>query len=305
MTPGTTRILSDLGMLLGPTTLVALFCAAIGVDPQRTSIYSLAALMFVACCYYRAWISATVPSALVLATSVGLGTIFFMNYGNILLKDTGLIRRFVESSDIQAELGSEIGRATQEIWLFGTNFHISTVDRRPALLEKLQSGVHVRYLILNPAVPNLDVVAADFGQSVDELRQECLKGLRNVLELKQQWEAVRSRSRKPGQLEIKLYDRTPSARMYVFDPRVPSGHSIYVPYMHGFNSPNLPGYLFENTQNGVAQAYFGGLLKLWSVSKPIEDVLAATPALIAAMSQPSGPLTLTPVNTSSPPSRVR
>lgn len=283
MKSGISRILGDLGTLLGPTTLVALFCAALGVDSQRTAIYSIATVSFIACCYYRSWLSARIPSALVLATVVGLGTIFFFNYGNILLKDTGLIRRFVESSDVQAELGHEIARAQQEIWLFGTNFHISAVDRRPALLQKLQAGVKIRYLILNPAVSNLDVVAADFNQSVEELRAECLKGLRDVVELKRQWESAIHNTARPGELEIRLYNRTPSARMYVFDPAVPSGHSIYIPYMHGFNSPNLPGYLFENTANGVATAYFGGLRKMWNASTPVDAVLASTPALVAAL----------------------
>jgi hypothetical protein len=279
MNDRTKHVLSDLGMLLTPTTLVALFCTSIGVDAQRTAIYSLAAVVFVACCYYRTWISASIPSALVLAFTVGLGTIFFANYGNILLKDTGLIRRYVQSSELQAELGREIARARQEIWLFGTNFHISTVDQRPALLSGLKNGIKIRYLILNPAVPNLDVIAADFGQSPGELREECLKGLNDILELRRQWELAAPSTATPGELEIRLYERTPSARMYVFDPLHPAGHSIYVPYMHGFNSPNLPGYLFENSPSGVAASYFGGLRKLWNDSRTVESVLAAQPGL--------------------------
>jgi hypothetical protein len=278
------RLLHDLGILVTPTTLVALFCAAIGVDPQRTAIYSIASVLFVACCYYRSWISANVPSALVLAVAVGLGTIFVVNYGDILLKDTGLIRRYPESSAVLGDLGAEIRRANHEIWFFGTNFHVSAVDQRPLVLEKLKQGVRVRYLFLNPTVPNLQLIADDFGQPLEELRQECLKGLRDVLELQKRWQLAGS----PGELQIRVYDRTPSARMYVFDPDSPTGHSIYVPYMHGFNSPNLPAYLFENTETGVARAYLAGLTRMWNTATPVESMLqkipefAATPAVANA-----------------------
>jgi len=152
MNDKTRRLLADLGTLLTPTTLVAVFCQAVDIDSQRTAIYSLAAVVFVACCYYRNWISTKLPSALVLAVGSGLAVIFFANYDNILLKDTGLIKRYHESAELQADLGRYITNARHEIWMLGTNFHTSAVERRPALLERLKAGVKVITMKARPPI---------------------------------------------------------------------------------------------------------------------------------------------------------
>lgn len=273
----TKTILNELGVLLVPTALVTLFCQLLKIDDQATAGYSICAVLFLTCCVHRGWINARVPSSLILAVLIGFGTIFFFNYRNILLKDTGLLVRYRQSADFQADVGRQIASARKEIWFFGTNFHISAVERRPILLERLRSGVNIRYLILNPFIPHLEQVARDFGQSKRELEVECLKGMNDLIELRRRWDAERGRS--AAALEIRLFDTTPRARLYVFDPDDPAGRTMFVPYLNRVNSPNLPGYLLENSETGVFRSYFDALRIMWNESTPLDTLLAAHPDL--------------------------
>jgi hypothetical protein len=269
----TKRLIHELGTLLVPAGAVGLFCQVMGIDAQRTAAYSIASILFVTCCLHRGWINTKIPSALVLAVTVGLGTIFFFNFQNLLLKDTGLIKRFRESSDFQAEVGSQIAASNDEIWFFGTNFHISAVDRRPLLLKRLMAGVKVRYLVVDPFVPNMAQIAKDFDQSRDELADECTKGLKEILELRQQW----TKNKGLGELDVRFFDTTPRARLYVFDPNRPSGRSMFVPYINRVNSPALPGYLLENSPTGVFGSYFSGIRTLWNEATKLDEFLAHHP----------------------------
>lgn len=271
----TKKILNEVGLLLVPAGAVGLFCQVLSVDAQRTAVYSFTAVLFVLCCLHRSWINTWVPSALVLAVFIGFGAIFFFNYENILLKDTGLIRRFQESADFQAELGTQISAANEEIWFFGTNFHISAVERRPRLLKQLRAGVRVRYLIVDPFTTNMPRLAKDFDQTEREFADECMKGLSDVLELRRLWLQDKLR----GELEVRFFESTPRARVYVFDPSRPAGRTLFVPYMNRVNSPSLPGFLLDNSAKGVFGSYFGGITTLWNESKTLEPFFTEHPEL--------------------------
>jgi hypothetical protein len=270
-------VLNELGILLIPPGIVSLFCQLLDISTQKTAAYSLTAMLLIVCCLHRSWINSKIPSAFLLASMLGLAAVFFLNYQNILLKDTGLIKRFKLSSDFQGELGIQIENADDEIWLFGTNFHISSVDRRKALLDKLSKGVKVRFLILDPFVAQINQIANDFDQPVSELKDECVKGLKNILELKKEWEETSAASSHPGELEVRFFATTPRARMYVFDPGKSSGRTLFVPYMNQINSPDLPGYLLENTSSGVFSSYFSGVQKLWQKSQLLDAFLKTHP----------------------------
>jgi hypothetical protein len=269
------KILRECGVLLIPAGVVSLFCQLIGVGPQKTAAYSIETILLIVCCLNRKWINTKVPSALVLSLFFGLAGIFYINYQTILFKDTGLIKRYKHSADFQGDIGHEIERADQEIWFFAANFHISTFDRRQALLDRLQHGVHIRYLILDPFALNIDRIAEDFGSSPDTLKKECMDGIHNLIELKCQWDSLSKSCVHSGELEIKFFKTTPRARLYVFDPRKTSGHTLFVPYINNMNSQFLPAYLLENIQSGVFPAYFEGVQKIWTDSTNTFDKFLA------------------------------
>jgi hypothetical protein len=264
-------VLAELAILFIPTVVVTLFCQVMDISSQKTAVYSLITIALIACCLYRNWINKHVSSALTVALLFLLSAIFFFNYQNILLKDTGLIKRYKHSADFQAEVGTLIQGARHEIWFFGTDFHISAIDRKDLILERLKSGVKVNYLILNPFAQHIDQIAKDFGSSVNLLQEECRNGIVDLVELNKEWEKVAPTVSHPGDLEIRFFDSTPHARIYVFDPDKTDGRTLYVPYMNRVSSPDLPAYLLANTESGVYSSYFGGIKKLWLGSQPLSS----------------------------------
>jgi hypothetical protein len=259
--------LSALGTIGTPTGVVAIFCKILAVSDTTTAFTSLATMSIVAICLYREAINAHVPAALLLGLLAGLSAIFALNYRNILLKDTGLIRYYKVSNAFLSDMPAEIEHVTFDLLFFGTNFHISTGDARAQLLKKLSTGVRVRYLIFDVYSPFCDRVAKDFDQSPIQFRTECLSGLQSLVALRTAWQAVSSKSPHPGDLEIRFYNITPRARIYFFDPGRPEGRSYFVPYVNNINSPELPGFLLQNVDTGVYGDYLSGIEKLWQQSK--------------------------------------
>src|SRR5436305_33292 len=80
------RVLEDTTVLLTTAGLITLFCQVIDVNAQKTAAYSLSATLLATCCLYKKWINKSIPSALVVGLLLGLATVFFFNYQDILLK---------------------------------------------------------------------------------------------------------------------------------------------------------------------------------------------------------------------------
>jgi hypothetical protein len=265
-----TRVLSQLGAILAPAGLVALFCQAIDVSSQNTAAFSLLTVAVVTLLLFRHAINRTLPSTFALGLLVALGFVFFFSYKNILLKNTGLIRFFHQSNDYLGSIEEPINHARHDIWFFGTNFYISAGDRRTALLNALRRGVNVHYLIFNPNSSEFPRLARDFAQSEAELKAECAKGLISINELARAWHSIAPQSQTPGELQVRVYDVTPRGRMYVFDPGNDEGRTFLVPYVNNVNSAELPGFLLENIEAGVYKAYFTGVVKLWRSSTVLQ-----------------------------------
>jgi Domain of unknown function (DUF5919) len=266
-------ILTQIGMILAPTGLIALFCQILDASNRTTGASSLAAVFLTSICIYRRFINRYVPSSLLTGLLVALSALFFFNYQNILLKDTGLIKWYRHSNEFLAEIDPLIMQSHHEVWFFGTNFNISAGERRDALLRKLSSGVNIKYLIFDPKSSHLDDFALDFGQSPGELRSECEKGLESIVELQRQWQRLSATVPRPGELEVRVFAAPPHARFYIFDPERTDGKSLFVPYVNHVNSPNVPAYLLQNVPSGVFQQYFDGIRKLWTSSESLEQHL--------------------------------
>lgn len=270
-------ILAQLGLILTPAGLIAIFCQVLDVSAQAIAAGSLASAVLTTICIYRKFINRKVPSALLTALLVGLLTVFFFNYHNILLKDTGLIKYYRHANDFLPQLDQQLGKAQQEVWFVGTDFNISAGARREAILEELGKGVSVKYLIFDPHDPRLSELAQDFNQSPNELKAECEKGIQSILELRKAWSDASKTSPRAGDLQVRIFNVHPHARFYFFDPLRPQGTTFFIPYVHMVDSPDAPGYLLENIDKGVAQAYFGGIQKEWKASTPLETYLASHP----------------------------
>lgn len=141
------------------------------------------------------------------------------------------------------------------------------------MLRRLASGVKVRFLVFDPHSSHLGDLAADFDQSPAELQSECEKGLNDLLELQKRWQLASGQSQTPGELDVRVFNTPPHARMYVFDPQRSQGRTLFIPYVSKIDSGAAPGYLLQNVQTGVFVQYFGALQKLWSSSETLEQHL--------------------------------
>jgi hypothetical protein len=263
------RVLAHVSALLAPAGLVALFCQVMEVSPQNTAAFSLITISTVALLLYRRQLSRRVPSPVVLGFMLMLASVFYFSYKNILFKDTGLIRFYRHSNDYLGELNGPIRAAKHDIWFFGTNFYITSRDRKEALIGALTRGVNVHYLIFDPDSAEMARLARDFGQSEESLRRECALGLANLTDLARAWNEVSAQTDTPGDLQVRVFEVTPRGRVYVFDPGDDRGTTFLVPYVNNVNSSELPGFLLENIDRGVYRSYFAGVMRLWKASKPL------------------------------------
>ena len=266
-------LLAQIGLILAPAGLIALFCQVLDASNRTTGATSLAAVFLTSICIYRRPINRYVPSSILTGLLVALSAVFFFNYQNILLKDTGLIKWYRASNQYLAQIDLDIANSQQEIWFVGTDFNISAGEQRDSLLKVLSKGINVHYLIFDPKSGHLDDLAADFNQTPDELRSECEKGLASIVELQREWQNRSLTATRPGELRVKIFDTHPHARFYVFDPGRVEGKTFFVPYINDVNSPNAPGFLLQNVPKGVFHQYFGGIQKLWETAETLDQHL--------------------------------
>lgn len=273
-------ILTQLGLIVTPAGIIALFCQVLDASSRTTGATSLAAVFLASICVYRRFINRYVPASLLTALLVGLAAVFFFNYQNILLKDTGLIKYYQHSNEFLAQIDGPIAQAREEIWFLGTNFNVSAGEHRNLLLKKLADGIKIRYLILDPHSTHLGELAPDFDQSPAELRAECEKGLQSILQLRKEWQDRSKATPRPGELAVKIFERTPHARFYIFDPGRTEGNTFFVPYINTANSPEVPGFLLANIDGGVFRSYYDSVRKLWNQSADLESYLHNHPEVI-------------------------
>ena len=158
-------------------------------------------------------------------------------------------------------ISKEISKSKREIWFFGSNFYISAREQRKLLISKLQDGIDINYLVLDPESNQLPAVARAFDRNEDEFKEECLRSLNSLQELMKDYETINNQSK--GKLTIRIYNTTPRARTYFFDPNSNEGVTYYVPYMNRVRSRELPGFLLKNSDKNFHNVYFEGIENLW------------------------------------------
>jgi hypothetical protein len=275
--PTLVGILTQLGLIITPAAIIAFFCQILDASSRTTGAASLATVLLASICVYRRALNRSVPASLLMALLIGLAAVFFFNYQNILLKDTGLIEYYPHSNDFLGSIDGPIRQAQEDIWFYGTDFSISAGDRRNLLLDKLASGLRLNYLIFDPRSSHLEDLASDFDQSPAELRAECEKGLESLLQLRKEWQDRSKSSHSPGEVNVRIFETHPHARFYVFDSGRTHGRTFFVPYVNGVNSPDVPGFLLANVKNGVFRAYFSSILKMWGESTDLSVYIQQHP----------------------------
>ncbi len=263
----TNRIIIVIGKITAPTGIIGASSAIFTSNSETISVISVATMLIMLIILYHKQINQKVPSSIMIGIILSLGIIFYFGYENILIKDTGLKKYWKQSRSIGQTVGELIELSKEEIFFYGTNFHITITDNENQLLKRLENGVNIKCLVFNPESPFLDAAAKNAGQPKEQFYSECRSGIESLKTLERKWDLIQKNINSTGNLEIRLYDELPTVRAYIFDPKNSGSECIFIPYVHTINSPALPAFQFKNQKTGVFQDYYTPLLLLWQKAK--------------------------------------
>jgi len=174
--------------------------------------------------------------------------------------DPGLIGCYTQSNEAQAAIGRRIAASRSRIFLMATNFYWTPLLNITEFQNKIDRGVNVRFMVLNPLTTILPHVARSIAMPEEDLRAENKLGLKTIIQLQMYADSRRRESASAGEVEIRLFDSPSRGRNYVFDG--PEGESFFVPYAcHGPTRP-LPVYHCTN-RGQIAQRNISGMEELW------------------------------------------
>ncbi len=141
----------------------------------------------------------------------------------------------------------------------GTSFYISADTYRDHIKRRLQDGVDIHFLVLDPESGNLERVAAMLNTSSKELADQCRSGIRTFAAIQKEVESAKY----SGRLEIRMANEELYSRIHFFDPGADDGITYYVPQVNRLNSELLPGFLVKNGVAKFHSIYFSGIRRLW------------------------------------------
>jgi hypothetical protein len=155
-----------------------------------------------------------------------------------------------------------VGEARHEITLYGMDLRVTIPVIYDLLQERLQAGVRVRFLLLNPDGRWPKVLAHVIGDEETGLRDECRASLRKLTALSKQLGET-------PLLEIAMFDGPIFGRMYGTDINHSGGKLFYFPYVDGAVPTRLPGYIWPHRQEGPYQFYAAGLRQSWDTLRTL------------------------------------
>jgi hypothetical protein len=182
------------------------------------------------------------------------------------IKGIGILRYWQRANDFLPYIREAMAKASSEIWISGASFYLSVPDNEDLLIDRAKHGVKIHYLILDPYGNNLDAVAMTFSQSPDELRQEVLTTIRALNRIREKLSPSEREN-----FQVRLFNESPRARFYIFDPADPNSNTFFVPHVNSINSPALPGFLLSNVPFGLAQIYIASVKDFWNSAQPISS----------------------------------
>lgn len=183
------------------------------------------------------------------------------------IRKLGIVRYWEQANDFLPEIRSSLKNAKVEVMISGASFYLSVPANEDLLLAKANEGVRIRYLILDPNGRSLATVARSFNQSEAELKQECevtVTGLRRIIS--------RLRPETRQNFQVRLFDESPRARFYIFDPDDHESVTYFVPHVNAVNSPQLPGFQLKNSPFGLAQLYIPSVMEFWEHALPLPEL---------------------------------
>lgn len=264
------KILEEIGIILGATGLVPLILSPFGIHTFIISVISAFLFFVILTMYHQDFLNSSVKSG---ALIIGVLLIFAIT--SILIHEFYIISpfklKFEKSNDfLSLEIGNKIKSSKREIWFFGQSFHISAGDRREELINRLEHGVNVRYLVIDPRNKKVvNLIAEDYNSTYQATLNELKSSLSHLVNL--QKKLKESNSLLKGDIEIRLINSQPYFRGYFFDPKEKINSAYIVPYMNAYYSSEIPGYLFDKfDKKSVPNKYFSSVCREWNKSKAVK-----------------------------------
>lgn len=270
------KILKQLGIVLIPTSFVTLLGRFFAWSEQDTAGIAIAVLLLVSLYLMRRVIN---RFASVHFAAIGTLLVIALSY-HLHMASPSVLKIYEHSSDFQNDLAGAFTSTKDDIWCLATDVTSHLPTRKAEVLAKLQGGVHFRYLLLNPFSDSLPGVAKAFGmKDVKRLRAESLASLKQILNVRTEWDKMAAGTATRGELEVKFIDQDPRSRLYIFDPKRGSGTVVVVPYVAGHGSMNLPAFVLSNTKPAVTSEYIVSFENLWNTAEELTDLLRRHPEL--------------------------
>jgi hypothetical protein len=182
------------------------------------------------------------------------------------LYDPGLVSCYTNFSEAQAAIGRKIAASQAGIFLMAINFSWTPLLNIAEFRKKIDQGLHVRFMVLNPMTELLPHVARSIATPEEDLRAENKLGLKIIMQLQAYADSRRSARPAVGEVAIRLFDSLPRGRSYVFDG--PEGESFFVPY--ACTGPTRPLPVYHCTNRGqISFRNIGGMEELWDAGETI------------------------------------
>ena len=196
------------------------------------------------------------------------------------------IQYYRNSGETQPPAFGLISECKVEVVYYGVNLHFSVRSYVSSIERKLAQGVNFRLLLLNPCGTFLNQIQNSVYPG-DDLSVGCIKSAMEVLSYfnKSQFAGFQDNttSTEQGVIDIRFFDAPIHGRIFFIDPEDDShGVMFFVPYMHGINTDELPGYMMQNAKSKPYIMYYEQFKKLWEAAETLQlkQFLADYPEMV-------------------------
>lgn len=180
------------------------------------------------------------------------------------------INAYLKAAEMESNKTIAIDNAKHEILFYGAVMHYTACSRQKSLLDALKKGIHIRILIADPCGEKFEANAAQFGQTVDELKAEAdatIKGFENLIN---KWEKLKDGIASPGSIKVRTIDNIFPSGLYMFDPKDKDRAIMFMmPHVSGVDSPELPGFNFDKRSFVYIKKYRQVFNENWANSKAL------------------------------------
>lgn len=176
--------------------------------------------------------------------------------------------RGIQLEDDKDRLVEECQR---DVFFVGASMYVTLQVRKDLIFERMQQGVHFRFLVADPNGSTFDANAAMFGQTREQLQTEITNTITGFREIASRWAGVRDGivELKRGSISLRVADRVFPTGFYFFDTSATPLDMLIVPHGMGKDAPELPAYKIPAHHPRVIKNYLKQHESVWAIAKEV------------------------------------